>query len=113
EYSRMCFLRLSFDNLSTVIAPSPCFAKRSNFNIKGPGRSILVHHVPDLVRDRGRLDKEIVRGVGESFARPLEIDYRVDQHVGYMHALWPQFSRDRFGEDSLCGLGPREAGEPG
>src|SRR5256886_10651986 len=36
-----------------------------------------MHHVPDLGGDRSRFDEEVIRRVGESLARPLNVDVRI------------------------------------
>src|SRR5439155_3910435 len=45
--------------------------------------------VPDFLGDRRGLDEELVRGVRKHLPRPLEVDDRVDHHVGNVHALGP------------------------
>src|SRR6266849_10394779 len=69
--------------------------------------------VPDLVGDRGRFNEKVVGRIGESLARPLEVDDGVNQYVCDVYALWPEFPRDGFGEDPLSGLSRRETSEVG
>src|SRR3546814_17671713 len=46
-----------------------------------------------------------------AFALPGQVDYRIDNEIGDMHALGPKIARQRFRQDALRGLGRREARE--
>jgi len=94
-----------------AIILSPGLAKWPDFDIERPGGSILMRDVPDFVGDCRRRDEKFVRRVGETLARPLEIDNRVDEHIGHVHALRSDFARDRFRENPLRGFGRRESGK--
>ena len=68
-----------------------------------------MHNVPDFIGDRRWFDEEIVGSIGESFARPLQVDDGVNQDVCDVYAFWPELPCYGFREDALSGLGRREA----
>src|SRR3546814_8644763 len=76
-----------------------------------PGVARLVREVEDVVGDRRRRNEEVVGLVGQAFALPGQVDYRIDNEIGDMHALGPKIARQRFRQDALRGLGRREARE--
>ncbi len=84
----------------------PFFAKRTNLNVEGPGRTRLLRHVKNLVGDIRQETKEVVRFVViEYVPRPRRIDSGIDRDVGDMNTLGPQVSSKSLGEYSLRGLG--------
>ena len=67
--------------------------------------------VPDLLRDRRRLDEEFIGRVGLHFSGPGQIDHRVDQHVGHVNPFRTELARYRLGENPLRRFGRSEARE--
>jgi hypothetical protein len=67
-----------------------------------------MRNVPRLVRDVGRLDEEIVGGVGEALTRPGDVYNSVNKNIGDMNAFGPTVTRDCFGQNALCRLRWRE-----
>src|SRR3546814_19427163 len=57
------------------------------------------------------LFRSVVGLAGQAFALPGQVDYRIDNEIGDMHALGPKSARQRFRQDALRGLGRREARE--
>ena len=58
--------------------------------------------------------EKVVRLVGmERLPRPGRVDDGVDRDVGHVHALWPQFARQRLGENALRRFGRCEHGGTG
>src|SRR5580704_17389264 len=60
--------------------------------------------MPSLLGNGGRLDEEFVWFGLETLTRPGDIDHRVNNNVGHMHARGPKLARDGFGEYALRGL---------
>src|SRR5215475_8061323 len=70
-----------------------------------------MHEMPDLVRDRARLDEEFVGPIVVTLPGPLKIDHRVDNDIGYVNALWTQLASNRFSQDPLRRFGGCETCE--
>src|SRR5215471_14568890 len=75
----------------SVCDRSPGLAKRSEFHVEGPGAPILVGDVPDFLGNSGGGDEEVVRRVRPPLARPLQVDDRVDHHIGDVYPFWAEF----------------------
>ncbi len=69
--------------------------------------------VPDLLRNRLRLDEEVVRSLRPALPRPFEVDHRIDHQIGDVDAPRPQIARHRLGENPLRRLGRREPRKAG
>ncbi len=89
----------------------PLLAKRSDFDVKRPGRSRLMGNVIHLARNIGGFAEELVWLVPVvGYAGPGCIDGSVDGYVGDVNALGPEIAGERLGEDSLSRLGRSECG---
>src|SRR2546422_9674265 len=84
---------------------SPRLAKRPEFQVEGPSSPLLVGDVPDSLDNGGGGDEKVIGSVRPPLARPLQVDDRVDQHVGDVYPLWTKLAGQRFRETPLRRLG--------
>src|ERR1700757_1773517 len=75
---------------------SPFFSEWANLAEKGPGRTVLLVEVPQFIGDCGRLDKELIRRVRQTFAHARHIDHGIDEDVRDVDTARSEIARDRF-----------------
>jgi hypothetical protein len=90
--------------------PITSFCERPQLDVERPRAAILMNDVPNLVCDRLGFNEKFVWPIGVALPRPLQINHRVDDDIGDVHAFWTQLARQRLGKDPLCRLGRRKGG---